>query len=143
MLKKYLVILGLMLLLGCNQKINSIEQDVPRLPDSQTENENDKNIIFNFSVNEIECNRNLIFGETELESDWTENILTIKKAAVINSCNSEILNGNYKINDNQILLEYEISPCGQFCCDSDSCQELTFRFEGLEKKDYEFEIERI
>jgi len=120
-LKKYFTIFGLILLFGCNSG-------------------HDENVVFDFIVNETECNKNIIFGKTELESSWTKNILTVKKTVAINSCNSKILNGNYKINDSQIRLEYEISPCGQFCCDSDSCQELTFQFEGLEKKDYEFEL---
>ena len=72
------------------------------------------------------------------ESKWIDdNTLEVTAYVIINCCN-EIKNGDYEILENKIILKYE--NVGEDLCNCICGHDLTYKFSGLEKEDYQFKF---
>ncbi len=71
---------------------------------------------------------------------WLNNTTLEVKVYVSINCAETVIKGDYKIQDNKIILEYEKTQCDP--CTTCMCvHELIYKFTNLEKKDYQFELE--
>ena len=76
------------------------------------------------------------------EKEWLNNkTLNVKSYVAIN-CAKEIENGSYKIIKDKINLIYKSPKC-EICTTCMRTHELNYKFTNLEKRDYEFELQRI
>lgn len=73
---------------------------------------------------------------------WINDTVLEIKAHVSINCAEEIENGGYKIINNKLILKYNSPKC-ETCAKCICAHELIYEFRNLEKKDYQFELERI
>lgn len=123
---KYLILLMILLLVGC-----TAQEDV------QDQIDNLKELKFSFETEQ--CDATSVHDEDEIKSiNWIDDTLVVETSVIIN-CAEEVLSGDYEIINNKIILKYEHSDCTT-CTTCVCANRITYRFENIEKKDYEFEI---
>ncbi len=95
--------------------------------------------LYDFSAGECEEGPET-FGE-EVEEKWvSQSNLGIKAEVEIN-CADEILDGDFEIKGNKIILKYTTTDNPKVLC---VCQnELNYTIKDLEKKEYEFELKEV
>lgn len=74
--------------------------------------------------------------------DWIDDTTVVVTVRVNINCAEEIEGGDFYILGNTITLKY-ISPECKTCAFCLCAHEMTYKFTNLEKKDYQFELERI
>lgn len=76
------------------------------------------------------------------ETTWIDETTLVVTVLVGINCAEEIEGGDYQLYGNKIVLQY-ISPQCETCTFCICAHELTYKFTNLEKKEYQFELERI
>lgn len=77
------------------------------------------------------------------EIEWLEDSIVQIKAYVSINCAEKIEKGNYEIKEDKIILKYKSSICKLVCAMYNCGRDLVFKIKNLERKDYEFELERV
>ncbi|MFH1240448.1 MAG: hypothetical protein V1672_04490 [Candidatus Diapherotrites archaeon] len=80
-----------------------------------------------------------------IEKNWEDNSTLKVRAYVRTNCAEDVLNGDFKIEENKITLVYEASDCMETemgCAECDCVHEINYTFSNIAKKEYEFEIEK-
>jgi hypothetical protein len=110
--------------------------------------------LINFGNTNLEfsygpCDNNINpFNQSNLgiqETTWlNESTLQIKSYVSIN-CEEKIKKGDYTISNNNLILEYNSPRCGGFspCARCMCAHELVYKIKNLEKKEYQFKLERL
>jgi hypothetical protein len=75
------------------------------------------------------------------EVTWIDDSTLEVTVIIVINCAEKIRGGKYEIRDNTIILKYDSPECEEcvFCL---CANRLTYRFGGIEKKEYYFTIER-
>jgi len=105
--------------------------------------ESNEDISLNFSFSECGV---FSFDESDTginETIWIDNTTLNVKANVLINCGEEIINGSYQLVDDKITLYYNSPECVEECMDCMCGVVLYYNFTNLDKKDYQFELERI
>ena len=75
-------------------------------------------------------------------SEWLSGDKLRVTALIRTNCAETVKNGNFNIEENKIILYYQIEKCN--VCATCMCPKyLTYTFDNLEKKDYVFELKEI
>ena len=74
--------------------------------------------------------------------EWLDETTLQVQVYVSVNCAEEIEKGDYEIANNKIILKY-ISPKCTLCVKCMCARRLIYKFTGIEKKDYQFEVERV
>jgi len=91
------------------------------------------------------CDKTVDPRETNMgvaKTEWLDDTTLVVTVYVGINCAEEIEGGGFQIFDSRIILEYTCPKC-ETCTFCLCAQELTYKFTNLEKKEYQFEIERI
>jgi len=86
------------------------------------------------------------FDESDIginETTWIDDTTLNVKANVLINCGEEIINGSYLLVDDIITLYYNSPECVEECMDCMCGVVLYYNFTNLDKKDYQFQLERI
>lgn len=76
------------------------------------------------------------------ETTWLDEETLVVTVYVGINCAEEIEGGDFQIYDNRIILKYTSPQC-ETCTFCLCAQKMTYKFTNLERKDYQFELERI
>lgn len=77
------------------------------------------------------------------EINWLDQKTLLVKAFVSINCAEKIEDGSFDIEGNKIILKYRSPLCKETCMYCICAHELTYKFINLDKRDYEFELERL
>lgn len=122
-------------ILNLNNQVKDLEDEIQNLKAEQK--------YIKFSFESSECNESINpYDDSNLgitKTGWIdENTLEIEAYVTIN-CAERILDGNFEINKNKIMLKYDHTHC-TICTSCMCANKLTYKFQNIEKKEYEFEI---
>lgn len=107
-----------------------------------------------FLFGEDEIDLQFSAGLCELGRDFDDSMLGIKESSwlkdgslqvkvyVLLNCAEQVLSGNFSIEDDKIILKYSQSNC-ELCTLCTCPHELVYRFSGLRKNDYKYEVQKI
>ncbi|KYK29210.1 MAG: hypothetical protein HXS48_01805 [Theionarchaea archaeon] len=76
------------------------------------------------------------------EVTWIDDTTLVVTVLVGINCAEEIEGGDFRIVGNTIILQFTSPQC-ETCTFCVCAHELTYKFTNLEKKEYQFELERI
>jgi len=75
------------------------------------------------------------------QTEWLDSSTLHVKVNLVHNCAVSVRNGDYEIQGNKIILKYNFSEIGGDVVTSCDCiSEVVYRFTGIEKKDYEFQL---
>jgi hypothetical protein len=151
MIRNYaiLLIIALLVLSGCSiqdgiSDVNDTDLNDSDLIDIDVNDTIEEPEDIEFTFESSECNTSIDpYNESNLgitKTIWFgEDILEIEAHVSIN-CAEEILGGDYEIDESKIILEYNHTSC-TVCTTCNCVHNLTYKFENIAKKEYEFVIE--